>query len=308
MNYEVVIIGCGPAGLSAGIYLGRAKVNTLLVGKYKGSQLMKAHNIENFFGFPKGIKGSDLLANGIKQAKKFKVKIVDDEVTDVETIKNGFKVKLGKGEQHICKALVIATGTPIKLSGIANEEELTGKGLHYCVECDGAFYKNKKVAVIGNGNHSAEDALDVRVFTKNVTIISNGKGFKFSPKMKQAIKKNNIKLLDAEVKEFRGKKFLESVILEKNKVVKFDGVFMACGTASALDFSSKIGLEINNNILNVDSNNMTNVKGIFAAGNCSGKCRQVAKNVGEGCNAGLGAIKYLRKQENYVDYGSNKGG
>jgi thioredoxin reductase (NADPH) len=302
MNYEVIVIGCGPAGLSAAIYLGRAKVKTLLVGKSERSQLVKAHNIENYFGFPLGIPGKELLARGIRQAKKFGVTIVQREVVNADKTATGFTVKLGNGERHSAKILIIATGTPIKLSGIRNESELTGKGVHYCVECDGAFYKDKKVAVVGNGNHAAEDALDLCVFTKKVSIISNAEGFSFSPEMEEQLKKRNIRLIDARVIEFSGKKFLESVLLENNKKIAFNGVFMACGTASALDFAAKLGLEIQDNILVIDKNNMTNVEGIFAAGNCCGKCRQVAKNVGDGCNAAVNAIRYLRHRQFYVDY------
>ncbi|MFH1592077.1 MAG: FAD-dependent oxidoreductase [Candidatus Woesearchaeota archaeon] len=302
MKYEAIVIGCGPAGLSAAIYLGRAKVKTLLIGKSKESQLIKAHKIENYFGFPEGITGKDLLNKGIKQVKKFKVNVVENEVTDIDKIKEEFKVKLGNSQEHTAKVIIIATGTPIKLSGIKNEEQLTGKGLHYCVECDGAFYQKKKVAVIGNGNHAAESAIDLVTFTKDITIISNADNFNFSEEMKKQIKKHNIKLTNEKVSEFSGKKFLDTITLNNNKKLKVNGVFMACGTASALDFSSKLALNINQNILVVDKNNMTSIKGIFAAGNCSGRCRQVANNVGQGCNAGVNAIKYLRNKQVYFDY------
>jgi thioredoxin reductase (NADPH) len=302
MDYDVIIVGVGPAGLSAGIYLGRAKVKTLMIGKKADSQLAKAHNIENYFGFPEGIMGKDLLENGIKQAKKFDVEIVDGEAVDAKPNNNGFTIKLGNGKKHNCKAMVIATGTPIKLTGILKEEELTGKGVHYCVECDGAFYQDKKVAVIGNGNHAAEGALDLQTFTKNVTIFSNGEDFDISFPMKKELEKEKVKLAGKKVKAFEGEKKLENVVFADGSKAKFDAVFMACGTASALNFAAEMGLIINENILEVDSNNMTNVKGVFAAGNCAGKCRQVAKNVGEGCNAGLGAIKFLRNKKVYFDY------
>ena len=182
MGYEVIIIGCGPAGLSAAIYLGRAKVNTLLIGKSGQSQLAKAHKIENYFGFAQGISGRDLLNQGIQQAKKFSVNIIEKEVVQALTAEKGFSIKVETGEIHHTKALIIATGTPIRLSGIENEEKLTGKGVHYCVECDGPMYQGKKIAVIGNGNHAAEDALDLVIFTKDITIISNENGFSFSKK------------------------------------------------------------------------------------------------------------------------------
>ena len=304
MKYEAIVIGCGPAGLSSAIYLGRAQVKTLVIGKKKQSQVIKAHLIENYFGFPEGVIGMDLLEKGIKQAKKFGAKIIDNEVVNVKKLKNGFNVKLANNESYTAKVLIMATGIPIRLSGIKNEAELTGKGVHYCVDCDGVFYKDKKVAVIGNGNHAAEDALELLIYSKDITIISNSDKFEFSEEMNKAIKNKKVKLINAKILEFKGDKFLDSIITEK-ETLKFNGVFMACGTASALDFASKIGLEINNNILVVDQNNKTSINGIFAAGNCCGKCRQIAKNVGDGCNAALSAIKFLRNQEFYSDYSTS---
>lgn len=302
MDYEAIVIGCGPAGLSAAIYLGRAEVKTIIVGKYKDSQLMKAHLIENYYGFPEGIKGPDLLKKGIQQVKKFKVKIFDHEVVSAKQLKDGFKVKMDDGTQFTSKVLVVATGTPIRLSGILNEEKFTGKGLHYCVECDAAFYKEKNVAIVGNGNHAAENAIDLHVFTPKVTIISNGNGFSFSKPMEKEIKKLGIKLIDKKISAFEGKKFLDTVVYDNKEKASFDGVFMACGTASALDFASTLGLVIKGNILEINNENMTSIQGIFAAGNCAGKCRQVARNIGDGCNAAVNAIKYLRNKKIYVDY------
>lgn len=306
-TYEVIVIGSGPAGLSAAIYLSRAKVNVLVVGRKKQSQLIKAYNIENYFGFPEGIKGVDLLERGIKQAKKFGAKIIDGEVIDVHKVKNLFSVKIGDGTKHSAKALVIATGTPLKLSGIENEEKYTSKGVHYCIECDGPFYHNKKLALLGNGDHAAEEALEALSYTKNITIISNTENFTISEKMQGILKSKNIKLLNAKVKEFAGNEHLENVILEDGESLQFDGIFMACGMTSALDFASKLVLGIEGNIVKVDEDNKTNVEGVFAAGNCSDRCRQVAHNVGDGCNAALSAIKYLRHRDIYVDYGPLKG-
>ena len=304
MKYEVIVIGCGPAGLSAGIYLGRAKVNTLVVGKKSQSQLVKAHDIQNYYGFPEGITGKELLERGIKQALKFGVKIIDNEVVEVDKKKEEFEVKLGNGEKNTAKVLIFATGTPIKLSGIENEERLTGRGVHYCIECDGPFLQKRKVAVIGNGNHAAEDALDLLIYTKDITIISNADGFAFSPEMKKAIEKNGVKTMIAKIKTFSGETNLENIILEDGKKLRFDGVFMASGSASALDFSNKLALKIEKNILVVNDDNRTSVEGVFAAGNCCARCRQVAKNVGDGCNAALSAIRFLRRKDLYFDYGS----
>ncbi|HEY4492814.1 MAG TPA: FAD-dependent oxidoreductase, partial [Acidobacteriota bacterium] len=189
------------------------------------------------------------------------------------------------------------------MSGIGNEEKLIGKGVHYCVSCDGPMYKNKKIAIIGNSNHAAEDAVEALSYTKDVTIIANSDKFEFSDAFDKELTKWQIKTLLGKIKEFKDGKWFESVIMSDGSEAKFNGVFMACGSAGALDFAASIGLEIKDNTLVIDDNNMTSVPGVFAAGNCAGRCRQIAKNVGDGCNAGTSVIRYLRSRDLYMDYG-----
>ena len=303
MEKEVVVIGCGPAGLSAALYLGRGNVKTLLIGKTKESQVMKAYKIYNYLGFPNGIKGRDFMKKSLAQVKKYKVPIIEREVIDVERKGNFFLVKLDNKKIIKTKALIISTGTPIRLSGVENEERLTNKGVHYCVECDGALYQNKKLAVIGNGNHAAEQALSILRYTKDITIISNANNFEFSSKLETEIKNKKIKLLNENVKSFIGKNKLENILLMNGKMLKFDAAYMGCGEFSALDFSSKLALKIENDSLVIDQNGMTCEEGVFAAGNCVSKCRQIAKSVGDGCNAALSAIRFVRHKELYQDYG-----
>lgn len=302
MDKEIIVIGCGPAGLSAALYLGRAKIDTLVIGNPQESQVLKAHIIMNYLGFPEGITGKDLIERSLKQVKQYKVPIIKKEVVNVEKKENLFSVKIETGDSFTAKAIIIATGTPIRLSGIENEERLTGRGIHYCVECDGAFYQNKKLAVVGNGNHAAEDALSLLLYTNDITIISNSDNFDFTERLSNEIDKRKIKLLNEPVKSFEGSRILENVVLMNGKKMKFDGAFMGCGEFSALDFSSKLALQIENDALIVDKNGMTSEEGVFAAGNCISRCRQVAKSVGDGCNAALSAIKFVRNKEIYQDY------
>ena len=177
--YDVVIIGSGPAGVSAAIFCARANLKTLVLGKTETSQLVLAHTIENFFGFPEGIKGHDLLGKGVKQAKKFKAEFVAETVVSARQAKEVFEVTTEKNKKIESRSLIIATGIPIRPSGIKNEEKFVGKGLSYCVSCDGFFYKGKKACVIGNGNKAADEAIDLLHYTSNVTVISNGGGFEF---------------------------------------------------------------------------------------------------------------------------------
>lgn len=303
---DVVIVGCGPAGLSAAIFCGRANLKTVIIGLPEKSQVQIAMHIENYFGFPEGVDGPILIKKGIEQAEHFGVTIIKDEVVAAtvqkKNEKNYFIIKSSGGQEFGCHALLIATGTPIKLSGIKGEDRFTGKGITYCVSCDGPLYKNKKIAVVGNGNHAAESALEALSYTSNVEIIGNANDFTFSSDYKKELEKNNIKLVPEKVKEFNGENFLKSIILWDGTEMIFDGVFMASGVVGALDFASNLGLEIKNSTLVVDDNNMTSLPGVFAAGNCEGRCRQIAKNVGDGCNAAINVIRYLRARELYFDY------
>ncbi|MCX6708391.1 MAG: NAD(P)/FAD-dependent oxidoreductase [Candidatus Woesearchaeota archaeon] len=298
MKYDVIIIGKGPAGLSAAIFTARAQLKTLVIGRTEKSQLIYAHDIYNYFGFPEGIKGKKLLELGAKQAKKWGAEIIEDEVVD---IKKGFKVKTSDKE-HEAKAIIIATGIPIQWAGIKGEKELLGKGVHTCPNCDGPMYKGKKLAVIGNGDYAAEDALELTNYTKDVTIISHGPKFTFNKKFEQELKKNKIKLKNARVKEFIADKFLKKITFEDGSEEAFDGAYLACGTAGATTFASKLGIELKEGLIKTDENGMTNVPGIFAAGNCMGACRQIAKNVGDGCNAGVSTVKFLKAKDIFMDY------
>ncbi|MCX6816047.1 MAG: FAD-dependent oxidoreductase [Candidatus Aenigmarchaeota archaeon] len=302
MEYDVIIIGCGPAGLSAGIYCGRAGLKTVVIGLPEKSQAQLAPKIENYFGFPEGIDGSVLINKGVIHIQKFGVSLIREEVVAAANDDKTFKIKTSKDQELTAKAVIIATGTPIKLSGIKNEAEMTGRGVHYCVNCDGPMYKDKKIAVVGNGNHAAESAIEALSYSKDITIISNADKFQLSDEYDKELTKWQIKTQVSRVKEFKGEKFLESIVMQDGTEVKYDGVFMACGLASALDFAANLGLEIKDNILVVDENNRTSMDGVFAAGNCEGRCRQIAKNVGDGCNAAVNVIKYLRSKDIYVDY------
>ncbi len=248
-----------------------------------------------------------LLSKGIIHAKKFGVSFVKEEAVNATVTesagKKAFTIKTSGGLDLHAHSMIIATGTPIKFSGIKNEEKFIGRGVHYCISCDGAMYKNKRLVVIGNSDHAAEDAIEALSYTKDITIIANDSTFKFSDAFDKEITKYRIKTMIGKVSEIHGEKFIDKVIMEDGTSHEFDGIFMACGSAGALDFAANLGLEIKDNTLVIDDNNMTSMEGVFAAGNCAGRCRQIAKNIGDGCNAGVNAIKYLRSRELYMDYG-----
>ncbi len=299
--YDSIIIGTGPAGISAGIYTGRAKLKTLIIGKPEEGHLYKAHIIENYFGFLTG-SGAELMEIGIKQAQNFGCEFLRGEVTNAVKENEIFKVRVDNGKEYFGKSLIITTGTAYKQSGLKNEKELSGKGVHYCGVCDGYFYKNKKIAVIGNANHAADEAITLLSYSKDITIFSNGKKFDTSQALMDYLKKNNVKLSEEKVISLEGKSQLESLVFENGKRLKFDGVFMALGITTALSFSTKLGLAIEKNYLIIDRDGKTNIPGVFAAGNCTGGNSQAAVSVGEGCNAAISVIKFLKGVSVYIDY------
>lgn len=301
---DVAIIGCGPAGLSAGIYTGRAQLKTIVFGDYKKSNLYKSHIIANYLGFPEPVTGPFLAERGIEQAKKFGAEIVANEIVHLSINDDGtFSLKDDKNSHYTAKTVIISTGQSYTLSGIKNERELTGKGVSYCVVCDGFFFKNKNVVVIGNGNYAGEEALQLLNYTKNITILSHGREFEFSREIKKDLESGNITLQKTpRIKEITGNGKVEKLILADGEEIETHGVFMAVGVAGATAFAKKLGLEMENNYIRVTHDGRTNIPGIFAAGDCTGAAAQMATSVGNGCNAALSAIKLLRGAKVYIQY------
>jgi len=299
--YDTIIIGIGAAGLSAALFTSRAQLKTLVVGQKEKSMTASVAVLGNYVGLEDEISGPDFLDRGMAMAKKYGAEVIDAEVVHAWQKNGTFGVKLADGREFETKTLIFATGTAYKLSAAKREKELTGKGVHYCVACDGVFYKNKRVAVIGNGNYAAEEAIELTSFTKDITIFSQGKKWEVSPQLLSMLKKAGIKMREEKVTEFKGEKKLEAVSIG-GKDEKFDGVFVAIGTATALAFADKLGLLKEGDFLKIDRDGKTNVDGVYAAGACTGGNVQIAKSVGEGCNAAISVIKKLKGLGNYVDH------
>lgn len=305
--YDVLIIGCGPAGLSAAIYTSRAQLKTVVFGDQKKGNLYKSHNISNYLGFPDGITGPELNELGLKHALNFGVENITSEVVDIQPQTDGtFTVKDDTQKTYQAKTVILATGQSYALTGIKNEQELTGKGISYCANCDGFFFRNKKIAVIGSGNYAGEEALQLTNYTKDITIVSHGKDFSISPAIEEELKKAGIKMEKTQrIKEIaadaEGKK-AEKLITMDGVEMAFEGFFMAVGSAGATAFAKKLGLETSGSYIKINSEGATSIKGIFAAGDCTGSPPQVAVSVGGGCIAGLSAIKFIRGLNIYIQY------
>lgn len=297
MNFDVVIIGAGPAGISASLYVKRAGYKVLVL--YHGeSQLEKAHKIENFYGFVDGITGSDLYKNGIQQAKNLGIEVKDQEVTGIEVLSYGenplYSVKSTTSE-YTAPVVIIAAGNKKLRPPVKNLVEFEGRGVSYCAVCDGFFYRKKKACVIGNKNFALEEARYLSNLAEKVTILTNGLS---SGEIDSLLAGSNIKLDTRKILEIEGNEKVTAVRFDDGTFLSVDGVFVALGEAGGADFAKKIGLVLNGDLITVNEKMCTSAKGIFSCGNVNGGLLQVSKAVYEGAVAGLSAVDYLKNLEN----------
>lgn len=291
MLYDVIIIGNGPAGISASLYTKRANLKTLIISKKEGI-LDKVNSIENYYGFEEKISGKQLKQNGINQAKKLGIEIIEDEVVKInydydsnsnfiiETVNNIYN----------SKTLIIATGASRNTPTIKGIKEFEGKGVSYCATCDAFFYKGKDVAVLGNGQYAISEAKELLPITKSVTIFTNG----------EKIIENrdiDVNIENKKIREVRGNTSVEEIEFEDNTKKSINGLFIALAVASSSDLARKIGAKIDekNNII-VDKNMNTTIPNLYACGDCTGGVLQVSKAVYEGMIAAMSAIENIRKK------------
>jgi len=290
--YDVIIIGKGPAGISAALYTVRANLKTLVIGK-NDSALRKAEKIENYYGFSDVIKGEDLLKNGEKQALRLGTEILNDEVIAAE--KNDFFEVSTPNGHYTSRALILATGQPVKKVNIENLGRFEGNGVSYCTTCDGFFYKGLKVGVLGFNDYAIHEAIELQAFTKNITVFTNGRELVVSDKYSDELKEFEINT--KEIEKLDGKEYLEKIYFKDGSCEDLDGLFVAYDSPSSIDFARKMGIMVDGNSIVVDKNQQTNIDGLFAAGDCTGGFKQISTAVGQGAIAGRKAIEYVRSQK-----------
>ena len=283
--YDVIIIGAGPAGITAGLYTKRANLNTAIIYKDESS-LEKAELIENYYGFENGVSGKELYEKGIEQAKNLNIDVKNEEVVNIQISNMGFDIITDK-EQYSSKTLIFATGNKKNTPKIKGIKELEGKGISYCAICDGFFYRNKNIAVLGSGKYAISETNELINLAKEITILTNGEK---APE----IRADNVKIDTRRIREVRGEDKVEEVEFEDNNKLKTEGIFVAQGVAGSSEFAKKLGIITKNDKIIVDENMQTNIKGIYACGDCTGGLLQISKAVYEGTKAGLEVIKYLR--------------
>ncbi len=279
--YDVIIVGRGPAGVSAAIYSVRAGKKTLLIGKGT-SAAESAKEVENFYGTGGVVSGAELHARAVEQAKALGVEFKNEEVTSVD-LADGFIVSTNAGN-YDCVAVVLAVGRKRASSGVAGTDAFEGRGISRCAICDGFFFRGKKLGVLGAGSYAAHEAKQLLSVTQDVTIFTNGRKFSGG---EPPCAVNTEKL-----KSVFGDKKLGGLTLNNGEQLPLDGLFIAVGTAGALDLAKKLGLATDGGYLMVDKNNMTSCPGVFAAGDCIGGLNQISTAVGDGALAGQRAAEY----------------
>jgi thioredoxin reductase (NADPH) len=286
-SYDVVIIGAGPAGLTAGVYSGRYKLKTLIIGKLFGGMAGEAYEICNFPSYGK-ILGRELVLKMIEQVKKIGIEIKQEEVTDVSKKKNGFEIATNK-EKYFSKKIIIATGTERKKLNLAREKEFTGIGISYCAVCDAPFYKDKIVGIVGGSDAALTASLLLSKFAKKVYVIyRREKFFRAEPTWVEEVKKNRkiTLLFNSEITELNGNEKLEEIEINKKRKMKIDGLFIEIGSVPNTELAKKLKLKIENNYIKIDKKQKTNIKGIFAAGDITNNpLKQMVTACGEGAIA-----------------------
>jgi thioredoxin reductase (NADPH) len=299
--YDVIIMGAGPAGLAAGVYTGRARLNTLILEKgIPGGQILLTDWVENYPGFPDGVMPFELIEKIRKQAEKFGAKIETDEAKEILKTDKTWVI-LGKKKEYATRTIIIATGSVYRRLGLPNEAELTGRGVSYCAICDGAFFKDREVAVVGGGDDALTEALFLTKFCQKVMIIHRRDKFRAEKILQErAFANKKIEILwNCLVETIRGENKLESITIrnvKENKtfIKKIDGLFISVGMDPNSGFVKGL-LELNEwGQIKVGPSMSTSQPGIFAAGDVTDACpRQMATAVGSGVNAALAVDEYL---------------
>lgn len=291
---DIIIIGAGPAGMTSAIYAKRAGYNPLVLEKNTyGGQIINSSEVANYPGIKK-IDGYTFATKIYEQLKELEIEIKHEEVINIKKNDKTINVTTNKNEYE-CKSVIIATGLTKRKLNIENEEKLIGKGISYCATCDGAFFKENDVAVVGGGNTALEDAIFLSNYCKHVYLINRTENFKAEKSLLDSFKqKNNTEIItSANIKKLVGKEKLEKIELDNGKILNISGLFIAIGQIPNCNFDI---IEKENGFIKSNEECTTNIPGIFVAGDIRNKSvRQIVTSVSDGAVAAINAVKYIEK-------------
>ena len=303
--YEVIIIGGGPGGLTAGLYTSRARLSTLLIeSALFGGQMTTTELIENYPGFPQGVTGDELSRLMEDQAKKFGMKTVTQEVVKV-SLEGDVKVVQTYETTYRCEALIVSTGAEYRKLGVPGEKEFAGKGVSYCATCDGAFFRDSQIVVVGGGDSALTEALFLTKFARELTIIHRRDALRGTKiYQERALASPKIKFLwNSIVQEIKGDSTVRSINVKNVKTgeikeVETEGVFLFVGLVPRTQFLKGVVQMDEAGYILTNEDCETSTKGIFAVGDCRKKLlRQIATAVGDGATAAFAAEKFLEIKE-----------
>ena len=283
---KAVIIGYGPAGISAAIYLKRSGMDPIVIGKDHGTFSYDEIHIENYYGFEHPINGRELISNGIAQAKRLGIEIVFDSVLDLrETFDNTFEV-VTETQTFETDTVLLATGKQRLQLSIPGFSKYRGKGISFCATCDGFFYRRKKLAIIGCGPYMQQELKELENLSDDITVFTNAK---------ELLQSVDHPVVNDKITAFKGDQKITS-IETANGSYPVDGIFVAIGTPSSIDFAQKLGVVVDRGSLVVDEHYQTNVSGLFAAGDVIGGKLQIAKAVYDGMMVADAINKYIKRK------------
>tara|TARA_B000000460_G_C21504612_1_gene387990 strand:+ start:419 stop:1336 length:918 start_codon:yes stop_codon:yes gene_type:complete len=302
VSKKVIILGSGPAGLTAALYTARANLNPLVIGGVEwGGQLMLTTDVENYPGFVEGIKGPDLMENFRKQATRFGAEIINENVTSVDFKKNPFQVSTAENNYN-ANTIIIATGADSKWLGLSSEQKLIGRGVSSCATCDGFFFKNKNIVVVGGGDSAMEESLFLTKFANKVTVIHRRDKLRASKIMQErAFKNNKIEFVwDSEIVDVIGENSVTGIKIKNIKTnqvseMEIQGLFIAIGHKPNTDFL-KGQIDLNEKGYVIHNGTRTNIDGVFVAGDVYDfRYRQAVTAAGHGCQAAIDAEKFIEE-------------
>jgi thioredoxin reductase (NADPH) len=303
--YDIIIIGAGPAGITAGIFAARRDLRVLILGDPNFlPTITEATIVDDYPGVP-NLRGPELQKMLEDHAKKFGIEFMDEKTVKVEKLKNGFSVLTSAKKRLQAKTIIFATGAKHRNVGVPGEKEFAGRGVSYCANCDGPMFKGKKVVVVGGGDSALTSALLLHQIGAKVTIMHRRDEFRAVEEYRKQVKKSGMPVLWNTVpREIRGGQFVKSVVVQnaktkETKEIEADGVFIHIGTVPTSELAGQLGVNIDEQgFIKVDRNQATNVPGVFAAGDCcDNPTKRVVTAMADGSKAAEFAYEYIKSRE-----------